>query len=268
VIKQGIIIPVYNHGTAAGKVVENLEPLGLPIIMVDDGSDSETRVCLERIYAAHPLTVPVTLEKNSGKGRAFGAGIGKAREMGMTHVLQIDADGQHDARRARFFLDESAAHPDALICSYPEYDESVPLARKHGRIVANTWAKIVTLRPHIIESMLGFRVYPVEPVFQLYRRAYIDSRMGFDIDILVRLCWMGLPLIFHPVRVTYPLDGISHFRPVRDNIRISLTYTRLCCGMLLRLPLLLGRNVSRCIKRRMDKRAAGGVTQHMCRDIV
>ena len=253
-IKQGFIIPVYNHGRAAGKVVENIEPLGLPVIMVDDGSNNETKDCLKKIFDEHPLTVPVLLEKNSGKGRAFCAGIFRAREMGLTHVLQIDADGQHDAGRARFFLEEAAKHPDAVICSYPEYDDSVPRARKHGRIVANTWAKIVTVSPVITEAMLGFRVYPVEPVYQLYRKAYIDSRMGFDIDILVRLYWKGLPLLFYPVRVTYPADGISHFRPVRDNIRISLTYTRLSCGMLLRLPALLCRSIKLCAARRKKQR--------------
>jgi glycosyltransferase involved in cell wall biosynthesis len=240
-VKQGIIIPVYNHGRALGGVVERLKELGLPIVIVDDGSDAETKACIADIHAKFQLTVLVTLEKNSGKGRAFFAGLEKARELGLTHALQIDADGQHDAGRAAFFLAESALHPEALVCSWPEYDESVPASRKHGRKIANTWVKIVTLSSAIPESMLGFRVYPVEAAYRLYQRACIDSRMGFDIDILARLSWAGVPLIFHPVRVSYPADGLSHFRAVRDNMRISWTYTRLCCGMLLRLPLLLGR---------------------------
>jgi glycosyltransferase involved in cell wall biosynthesis len=240
-VKQGIIIPVYNHGKAVGMVVEKLSSLTLPIIVVDDGSDSETKACLEKIYTTFPLTVPVTLEKNSGKGRAFYAGLKKAAELGLSHVLQIDADGQHDTNQAGFFLEESAAHPQALICSYPVYDDSAPAIRRKGRVVANTWAKIVTLSSDIRESMLGFRVYPVEPALNLYRRSYIDPRMGFDIDILIRLYWKKVPLIFHPVTVSYPADGISHFRPLRDNIRISGVYTRLCCGMLLRLPILLAR---------------------------
>ena len=237
-IKQGIIIPVYNHGPAVGAVVENLSPLGLPIIMVDDGSDSETKSCLQRIYSSCSLAVPVTLRKNSGKGKAVLEGIKKASELGLTHILQIDADGQHDASMARFFLEESASRPGAVICSRPEYDDSVPASRRHGRKIANTWAKIVTLSPLIEESMLGFRVYPVEQALNLYRHSYIDSRMGFDIDILVRLVWKNILPVFHPVRVTYPAGGISHFRLVRDNLRISWVYTRLCCGMLLRLPFL------------------------------
>jgi len=87
--------------------------------------------------------------------------------------------------------------------------------------------------------MLGFRVYPVKSALSLYGNSCIDSRMGFDIEILVRLVWKDIPLIFHPVGVTYPADGVSHFRPVRDNIRISWLFTRLCCGMIIRLPVLL-----------------------------
>ena len=243
-IQQGILIPVYNHGRAATEVVKKLIPLGLPIIMVDDGSDSETKSCLEKIYIEYPLIIPVLLEKNSGKGKAVIAGIVKAHEMGLSHVLQIDADGQHDAERAGFFLEESSANPDALILSYPVYDDSVPKNRKKGRVVANTWVKIVTLSPDIVESMLGFRVYPVEPVYNLSQNCFLDPRMGFDIDILVRLHWKNIPFVYHPVRVTYPSGGISHFHPLWGNVSISLTYTRLCCGMLLRLPLLLYRRLT------------------------
>jgi glycosyltransferase involved in cell wall biosynthesis len=242
-MKQGFVIPVYNHGKTAGPLAEKLARYGLPVILVDDGSDAETKSRLAQSAAACPLVTIVSLEKNSGKGAAVIRGTEKARDLGLSHVLQIDADGQHDAGRSGFFMEESAAHPEALICSRPEYDDSVPASRKNGRKVANTWAKVVTLSNRIPEAMLGFRVYPVEPFLRLCRTQRIDRRMGFDIEILVRLYWMGLPLIFHPVRVVYPEDGISHFHVVRDNIRISWVFTRLFFGMLIRLPLLIRRRV-------------------------
>jgi predicted LPLAT superfamily acyltransferase len=242
-IKQGFLIPVYNHGAAVGKVVTDLSKYALPIIMVDDGSDEDTKRRLAEIVSACPLTVLITKEKNFGKGGAVYSGLEKAWELGLTHVLQIDADGQHDTERAGFFLAESAARPDALICGLPEYDDSVPLSRKNGRKVANIWANIVTLSGGIKDALCGFRVYPVEKTRRLYRRVLIDRRMGFDAEILVRLQWQGVPLVFYPVRVTYPKDGISYFHMVRDNIRISWVFTRLCCGLLVRLPLLLYRRL-------------------------
>jgi glycosyltransferase involved in cell wall biosynthesis len=244
-MKQGFIIPVYNHGKTAVPIVEQLSPLGLPILLIDDGSDMETKAYLTRAAESCPRAVLVTLEKNRGKGAAVRAGIAKAHEMNLTHVLQIDADGQHDINRAAFFLEQSAAHPDAAICSRPEYDESAPANRRNGRVVANTWAKIVTLSPDIIDALLGFRVYPVEPVWRILRRHYTDLRMGFDPEILVRMHWKNIPLLFFPIRVIYPRDGISHFNLIWDNVRISIVFTRLCIGMLLRLPLLVGRRIRR-----------------------
>jgi hypothetical protein len=160
--------------------------------------------------------------------------------MGLTHILQVDADGQHDIEQAGFFFEQSVANPDAAICSYPEYDESAPTSRRKGRVVANTWAKIVTLSPNIPDSLCGFRVYPVEKVRYIMHHQHVDKRMSFDIEILVRMYWQKIPLIFYPVRVIYPKDGVSNFRLFYDNARISLMFTRLFFGMLIRLPLLIG----------------------------
>ena len=76
-------------------------------------------------------------------------------------------------------------------------------------------------------------------------RVRIGRRMDFDSDIIVRLHWRGVPVVNVPTRVTYPRDGISHFRMWRDNARISLMHARLFAGMLVRLPLLLWRKVAR-----------------------
>jgi hypothetical protein len=45
--------------------------------------------------------------------------------------------------------------------------------------------------------------------------------------------------------VTYPQDGLSHFRLGLDNWLITKMHTRLAFGMLVRAPLLLWRKVAR-----------------------
>ena len=42
--------------------------------------------------------------------------------------------------------------------------------------------------------------------------------------------------------VSYPSDGVSHFRGLLDNFLISRMHTTLFVGMLLRLPMLIARN--------------------------
>ena len=71
----------------------------------------------------------------------------------------------------------------------------------------------------------------------------MGQRMDFDPEILVRLLWLPVTVRNVPVHVTYPEDSVSHFDMVEDNVRISLMHTKLCCGMLIRLPVLLARKL-------------------------
>jgi glycosyltransferase involved in cell wall biosynthesis len=235
---------VYRHGKTTGPLVAALSPLGLPIILVDDGNEEETRRLLTEAAAAWPLTALVRLEKNRGKGEAIRTGLKRAHEMGLTHLFQIDADGQHDINRVAFFLEQSRQNPEAAVCGYPEYDDSVPLSRKNGRKISNTWVHILTLSGHSIDALCGFRIYPVEALWNIMHRHYIDPRMGVDAELLIRLYWKRVPVLFYPVRVTYPPEGISNFHPVWGNVRMSLTFTRLFFGMMIRFPVLIGRRRS------------------------
>ena len=45
--------------------------------------------------------------------------------------------------------------------------------------------------------------------------------------------------------MSYPLDGVSHFRMFFDNVRMTSLHVRLVLGMLLRLPMLLWRKSRR-----------------------
>lgn len=245
-MKYGFVIPVYNHGAALEGVVKNLVGFNYPIIVVDDGNNEENKSYINAVVEKYPLVVLVTRPKNGGKGRAMKDGVRKAFEIGLTHILQIDSDGQHDASRVARFFELSELHPEAVICGYPEYDESAPKSRKNGRKFANGWIHIVTLSREIKDAMIGFRVYPVAPYIQLLdKKAWIDDRMGYDIDLLVHMSWMGVPVISESVKVSYPTDGISNYRYVRDTVRISKTYAKLCLGMFVRFPMLIIRNIKR-----------------------
>jgi len=244
-VKQGFLIPVYRHGKTACSLAERLAASGLPVILVDDGNDSETQALLAGCAAKTPGLTLARLEKNSGKGGAVTEGLKKAAELGLTHVLQIDADGQHDAGMAAFFLKESAKYPDRVICGYPEFDESVPKSRRTARKISNFWAAVVTLSTALKDVLCGFRVYPVDAALRIAKSPFVDKRMGFDPEIMVRLYWNRVIPVFHPIKVSYPLDGVSSFRMVRDNIGISWTFTRLCVGMLIRLPILFVRKTGR-----------------------
>lgn len=239
-----VVIPVYNHPSTIGEVVRQVRGHGLPCILVDDGSEPACAAVLDAL-AAPPQVTLVRLAYNGGKGAAMVAGFEEAARQGRSHALQIDADGQHNCADIPLFLDRGRASPDAVVCGCPIYDASVPKGRLYGRYATHVWVWINTLSLDIRDSMCGFRLYPLASLMPLLRRVRIGRRMDFDSDVIVRLHWRGVPVLNQPTRVTYPADGISHFRMLHDNLRISAMHARLFLGMVWRSPALLWRKVSR-----------------------
>jgi len=239
------IVPVYNHGATVGATVAALARHGLPIYLVDDGSEAATATVLDRLATRIDQVRLVRRPANGGKGAAVMSGMRAAFADGRSHALQVDADGQHALEDIAGFLDAAQAEPESLICGVPRYDASVPKGRLYGRYATHVWVWIETLSFVIQDSMCGFRVYPLAPTHRLIEAVRLGTRMDFDIEILVRLFWRGVRIVNRPTRVIYPEDGISHFQPLSDNLRISWLHTRLFFGMLPRLPLLLARKVIR-----------------------
>ena len=239
-----IVIPVYNHEEAVGKVIERLNNVSqLPTILVDDGSHADCHTVLEQLSHQLDNVSLVTLPHNLGKGGAVKAGLRAAVAQGFSHALQIDADGQHDADYIGRFLASGREHPEAIICGYPEYDASVPRGRYYARYLTHVWVWINSLSLTIRDSMCGFRLYPLRATVALLDAEYTGNRMEFDPEIMVRWVWRDGAVVNLPIKVHYPLDGVSHFLLWRDNALISRMHTRLFFGMLRRSPRLLWRKL-------------------------
>ncbi len=239
--KACFLIPCFNHGATMPEVVSSLLEFELPIIIVDDGSELATKQFLAPLAENSNVTL-VTLEQNQGKGGAVKAGIKKAQEIGFSHTIQIDADGQHDLEALPTLIEASQAKPQRLISGRPVYDESVPKARLYGRYATHIWVWIETLSLSIKDSMCGFRAYPINQTQAVLSKYDVGSRMDFDIEILVRLYWEGCDIDFVETRVIYPENGVSHFDALWDNVKISWMHTRLFFGMLPRAPKLIARH--------------------------
>ena len=103
-----IVVPVYNHAIPAALLVEKIQSFKVPCLLVDDGSESNCALALDDLEKAYPDLVNVLhLPVNQGKGGAVMAGFRMAAEQGYSHVLQIDADGQHQPADIPGFLQEA-----------------------------------------------------------------------------------------------------------------------------------------------------------------
>jgi glycosyltransferase involved in cell wall biosynthesis len=234
-MKPCLLVPVYNHGDTLPGVLAGLEPLGLPCVVVDDGSDAPTRTSIDGLPARFPWTSVERFTENRGRGAALRHGYAVARARGFSHVIQLDADGQHCTADVPRLLAEASAHPDALVLGQPLFDGSAPAARRYGRELSRFWVNVETRSRAIGDPLCGFRGIPVEPVLGLLARTPLGDRMDFDPELTVRWVWAGGLVVNVPTRVIYPPGGTSHFRMLDDNIRITRMHVRLVAGMLRRL---------------------------------
>jgi len=235
-----VVIPVYNHEHAIGAVVGAIRAQGMPMVLVDDGSSQACADVLQRLSATPDVTL-VRHERNRGKGAAVITGLRTAHERGYTHAVQIDADGQHTVSDVSRFVEEARQHPDVVICGRPVFDASMPRSRYYGRYLTHALVWLETLSFELLDTMCGFRVYPLAVLLALLDRSGVGERMDFDTEVLVRLYWRGVRTRWLATQVRYPLDGVSHYRMFRDNVRMTSLHISLLLGMLVRLPLLVWR---------------------------
>lgn len=233
------IIPVYNHRYKIKSVCLSIlrsRAVG-HIYLVNDGSDALCTDVLRQLALGYPQITLIEHSINQGKGAALISGLNEAKTAGYSHAFQIDADGQHVADIDQFAT-YALRYPSAIVLGYPTYDHSVPRHRLIARYATHIWVWINTLSFAIKDSMCGYRIYPIAAALESATEVR-GKQMDFDTEILIRLSWCGHLFINLPVKVTYPEDGISHFRMGKDNLLITWMHTRLFFGMLCNLPRLL-----------------------------
>jgi glycosyltransferase involved in cell wall biosynthesis len=240
-MKPCILIPCFEHGRPLRSVLESLERYGLQCLVVDDGSGAETQRALDEIERDLPFVRVVRLASNRGKGVALSRGFALAADLGFTHAVCLDADGQHDATAVPAFLEAMRKDPDALVLGEPIFDASAPRSRIWARQLSRAAVWIATLSLEIRDPLCGMRGVPLESALRVIRREPLGNRMEFDPEFAVRCVFAGVPIRNVPVRVVYPVDGLSHFDVGRDFPAMGATYLRLWRDMLSRAPALVRR---------------------------
>jgi uncharacterized protein (DUF2062 family) len=209
-MKPCILIPCYNHSTTVAAVVADAQKFA-PVIVVDDGSTLPLPTL--------PGAELVKLEKNVGKGAALRAGFQRAMELGYTHAITMDADGQHYAEDLPKFLEAIQAQPESFIVGVRDLAAAgCPGHRQNSNAVSSFWFRVET-GVRLKDTQCGFRGYPLALVKKLFIKS---QRYAYELEFMVRAAWVGTAVVALPVKCTYH-DGIrsSHFRPVVDLWRIT-----------------------------------------------
>lgn len=212
-----VIIPTYNNGRTLEKLLNDVLKVTADIIVVNDGSVDETAEILARYKQ---LTV-IQYALNKGKGYAIRRGFERALADGYTHAVTIDSDGQHYPTDILSFVTKAEEHPDAIIVgSRTLPHEKMTRGSSFANKFSNFWFRFIS-GESLPDTQSGFRLYPLELVGPV---RFYTNKYEFEIEVLVRSAWRGVKLMNIPIGVYYPGkdERISHFRPFRDFMRISL----------------------------------------------
>ena len=216
-----VVIPVYNHALTLGRVIAGARAF-LPVIVVNDGSTDDTAAVL----AQETGITLVTLRENQGKADALKSGFARAQELGYTHAITIDADGQHPTTAIPAFGEACRRQPDAFIIGVRELRQAgAPLERRLTNALSTFWFKVETGVP-LTDTQCGYRCYPLDAARRLPVKF---GRYAYELEVMVLAAWAGIPLVPLPFEVDYaaPTSRLSHFRPLRDFTQISRLHSRL-----------------------------------------
>jgi glycosyltransferase involved in cell wall biosynthesis len=213
-----VLIPCLNEARAIEGVVSDALSLGMPVIVVDDGSDDQTPA----IVAAMNVTL-LRHPARRGKGEALRTGFREAMRHGFDGVVTMDGDGQHHAADIPAMLEASRQHPGAIVIGARLLaKEQQPPGRRRANAVADWGISWACGRP-IADTQSGQRFYP---------RSALDlaelpaEHFVFEAAVLITACReRGIAVVSVPIASRY--EGafrVSHFNPVRDVTRIT-TYT-------------------------------------------
>lgn len=228
-----VVVPTFNNARSLPGVLGGLGTIGLPVIVVNDGSTDDTAATVDAWREGDSASRhSVTHHENRGKAAALLTGFAMAREMGFTHALTIDSDGQHEPTDLRRLIGVGVGNSGALIVgARPQRIADCPWRSLVGRRLSN-WFVWVASGVHVTDSQSGMRLYPLGLIGGLGVRA---GRYAFETEILTRAGWAGLGVIETPITGIYGVAGgrTTHFRVGRDSWEAVGMHTRLIARSLL-----------------------------------
>ena len=155
-MKTVILIPAHNVDKVVAEVINNVESLGFPVIVVDDGSDDNT-------YESAKSTGAIVLrhEKNLGKGAALRAGfdyiLNPSTGSGFDAVITMDSDGQHDPALLNDFIKNAESNNSAFISGNRMHNTA---AMPGIRVFTNrltSWVLSKKIGQHVPDTQCGYR---------------------------------------------------------------------------------------------------------------
>lgn len=234
-----VVIPALEPGPELIELVRALRAEQIDVVVVDDGSGPAYEGVFDICWMVG--SVVHHLPENRGKGFALRQAFALVQIWFPGHgVVTADADGQHtlaDIHAVRNLLDgvgtdgaddrSTPAHalpePSSQIVlgvrSFAGTEEyPVPLRSRLGNAVSAGVFRLVT-GVRLGDTQTGLRGLPAQHL--AWAAALPGDRYEYEYTMLVRAAREGIGLRQLPIETVYvDENATSHFRPVRDSLRV------------------------------------------------
>ena len=217
-----VVIPTFNNDATINQVIGNiLELTNLPILLVDDGSDKNLSESIEQQYLSNSRLDFFRLEDHQGQGAAIQAAFSYAIKKNYTHVVTMNADGQHNAFEIPLLTSAAKTNPFSIIVGSREAVSSTePVSNKISKRAANFWNKLSAkyqTDAKVVDAQSGFRCYPL---FFMQNMNFKFKELDFDIEVLIRSIWNGVDIKNIKTSVVYDPNMSSN--TTTKNLKDSL----------------------------------------------
>ncbi len=200
-MKLGIIIPALNEekkiASTISKIPKKLKAIDVvKIVVVDDGSTDQTRA-----IALSTGAEVLSHNQNKGVGAAFQTGLNWALENNIDLLVNIDADGQFDAKDIEKVTEPVLNNATDVVVAN-RFGEGRPKDMPLGKYVGNKMMSFLInqlsgLKLNDVSS--GFRAFNREAMYQLNLMGTFTYTQESILDLSVK----GIRIINIPVKVKY-----------------------------------------------------------------
>jgi glycosyltransferase involved in cell wall biosynthesis len=229
------IVPAFNEVASIAEVVSEIRDFGreIEVLVVDDGSTDATAAVAEAAGAS-VLRLPLNL----GIGGAVQSGYLYAFERGFDLAVQVDGDGQHDARELSRLLEPIlAGRADLAIGTRFAGPRSyrAPLARRIG---IGLFATLVSLRvrQRMTDTTSGFRAVNRRGI-RLFAADYPHDYP--EVESVVTAARGDLRVCEVPVAMRHRAAGQSSITTLRSFYYVVKVLLALFVGLFPRQPLVI-----------------------------
>ena len=215
-----VVIPALNEALRIREVVQDALVYCDRVIVVDDGSDDGTYLCVADLGVTvlrHP--------RRMGKGASLRDGFREARRQGALGVLTMDGDGQHSGADIPRLLAAANRHPGCVVIGARLRKRATqPVYRRIGNDFGD-WGIGWGCGFRVVDSQSGQRFYP-------YAVYTLDAVPGedfvFEAQLLISAARRaGAGVVAVPIETRYATAQAStefrksHFRLFRDLWKIT-----------------------------------------------